>query len=574
MSRVYSIVKYFALFAPLLFIIRCANPVSPSGGPKDEKPPVMTHSEPPLFQTGFKEPRIRIWFDEFITLNKLNDFLLISPPMNEPPEITVRGKMLQIDLPDNLKEETTYNIYFGEAITDITEGNPLTNFSFAFSTGPVIDSLTLAGKVVDAFTQEPVAGAAVMLYTNSNDTVPFDSLPVVVRPEFLTRTLSDGSFRFRNLPDNRFKLFALQDANASLTWDNITEPLGFADSLVRPWYDPEVYSSVAPDTSKAPDSVIIRPVIPELPVIRMFTVRDTLQRRLSAEKTRKGLITVVYKRPLLNPKVRNLPLIDTLEWYIVQESGKSDTLQIWVPQETPDSLFFRITDASNLDDTIAVRMIEGGRKRKNQAKQDSLPPRIQPVYSRKPPVPGQSYHIGFPYPVTRMDTTRNWLFTEGDDTLAMPVVQWNDSVRLKLSVLHTWKQGVRYKIVIPDSVFTDIRGMTHDTLRISFSTRPPEELGSLIMNFSGIAEGERIILELINDKKIIRRRVIDAPGEIKFEYLDPAKYRLRAIFDRNNNGEWDPGSYFDKIQPEEVRYFPKELQVRANWDLSENWKLD
>ena len=65
----------------------------------------------------------------------------------------------------------------------------------------------------------------------------------------------------------------------------------------------------------------------------------------------------------------------------------------------------------------------------------------------------------------------------------------------------------------------------------------------------------------------------NASGKVKFEYLLPGKYKIKIIKDRNHNGKWDTGNYRLKLQPEEVVYFPKEIEIRANWDVEENWAL-
>ena len=124
------------------FLYSCANPVSPSGGPMDEDPPQLVNSEPPLFTKNFNVAKIKITFNEFIQLKDVTNQVIISPPMDEMPDFKVKGKSLIIELNEELKENTTYNIFMGNAVVDLTENNPAANFQYVFSTGDMIDSLS------------------------------------------------------------------------------------------------------------------------------------------------------------------------------------------------------------------------------------------------------------------------------------------------------------------------------------------------------------------------------------------------------------------------------------------------
>ncbi len=54
-------------------------------------------------------------------------------------------------------------------------------------------------------------------------------------------------------------------------------------------------------------------------------------------------------------------------------------------------------------------------------------------------------------------------------------------------------------------------------------------------------------------------------------YLDEKEYYLKVIVDTNGNGVWDTGKFEDMLQPEQVYYYPKEINCRAKWDISETW---
>ena len=158
---------FVALFI-CAFFVQCARRGSPTGGPKDETPPIMQRAEPPQKTVNFKDDEIRIYFDEYIKLEKLRDQLVISPPLDQSSYVIspqgMAAKYINVAFTDTLTPNTTYTLNFGESVVDNNEGNPLSFFSYVFSTGPAIDSLKLRGRISDALLRKPERFVSVMLY--------------------------------------------------------------------------------------------------------------------------------------------------------------------------------------------------------------------------------------------------------------------------------------------------------------------------------------------------------------------------------------------------------------------------
>ncbi len=216
------------IFLLSAFILtRCAKVVAPTGGPKDEKHPLIVKVEPSFNTVNFNSKKINITFNEFIQLKDLNTNLVVSPPLEEKPEITVKGKTLVIELVSELQDSTTYNIYFGNSVQDFNEGNPIENFEYVFSTGDFIDSLSIKGQVVNSYNLLPEEGVFVMLYKDYEDSVPMKQLPVHV-----SKTNKEGFFQINNISNNQFKLFCLRDFNKNYLFDLPNEDIAFIDSLI------------------------------------------------------------------------------------------------------------------------------------------------------------------------------------------------------------------------------------------------------------------------------------------------------------------------------------------------------
>ena len=155
--------KYITvLFIVASFFTSCAKRGTITGGPKDTIAPKIVGSFPENFSTNFKGNEIKINFNELIKVKDITKQLIISPPMKKQPVIVPQGsasKFISIKILDTLQENTTYSFNFGQSISDNNENNPYSQFKYVFSTGSYIDSLTVVGKIKDAYNQKPDAPA-------------------------------------------------------------------------------------------------------------------------------------------------------------------------------------------------------------------------------------------------------------------------------------------------------------------------------------------------------------------------------------------------------------------------------
>ncbi|MCD4696621.1 MAG: Ig-like domain-containing protein [Bacteroidales bacterium] len=593
-------IKYLNIFLNLvlaviisIFAIRCANPGSPMGGPKDTTPPTLLKAEPPLFTKNFTADKIRLYFDEFISLKDVQSQMIISPPMIENPQIRIKGKSVIIEFNEKLKDSTTYNIFLGDAVVDITENNPYSNFRYVFSTGNVLDSMTYKGSVQDAFTLEPVQGTNVMLYLDNNDTIPFDSLPYFIRPFFMSRTNESGEFVFNNLANKSFKIFALEDGNSNLLFDQALERIAFSDSLIKPYYIP---LPTEPDTSLKLDSLSIDTVLlnfsdsldfsgsldfsdsldfkePELLKLCLFEENDSIQKFLKATLAKKNHLVFIFRKPTISPVITPLNLNTNEEWKLEDINKTKDTLTFWIYNNLQDSITFEISDNDIILDTIEVAMVKKS-KRRGEQKEDEKPAVLKVNFAKTPPVPDpeSSIKTSFSYPVASQNL-EGIQFMEDTNMIEMPDLILIDEIRSKAQIKYNWQEATAYSLLFPDSVFTDITGQSHDTLKHSFRVKSIADFGNLFFDISVPESKFNYIFQLLNKEKIITEYIIDTCERLSFKYLLPGDYQVKVIFDRNNNNQWDTGDYIYGIQPEEVRFFDKVITARANWDIEETWDL-
>ena len=557
----------FPLLGLFLFY-GCAQIVAPTGGDKDVAPPTILSEEPANLTTGFDAREVIIGFDEFIQLNKPTEQVIISPPMVPPPDLMLKKRSLIIRFGQELKPNTTYTINFGEAIKDNNEGNILKNYTYVFSTGAVLDSMSVKGKLVDAVTQEPVGNTLVMLYTEGVDSLP----------DYFTRTSEDGRFSIDHVQDRPYTAFALQDQNSNYLFDIPDEMIGFPDSLVIPEV-PE--ASAAVDSLAADSSGAVLDRLDSAPVrfyaMHMFIEEDTTQFLKRAFCEHYGKLVFVYNRPVKRFSAEIGGVSFKRQWALKEYTADRDTVILWTTDMVPDTMYMHSTVDGLVRDTTEIVMkpraakVEstGRGKRASRQKVDfALTLKTDPPNAR-PPAPNAPLMLIWSHPVLNMNLERVVLME--DSVRVRYELTTADTALRSFALRHDWKSGSRYDLHIRDSAFSDLFGLWNDTIDISFIGADDDRYGELSLKISDRPTGQ-LIVELLNASgKVLDRQATASASVIMFTQLDPGNYDLRVIRDMNGNGRWDPGRYSDRLQPEPIRIIQKEIEVRANWNKELEW---
>lgn len=554
----------------MLSFIRCANIVSPTGGPKDTVPPIVLLATPENQSTNFNEKVIHITFDEYVTLNNPNSNILISPPLEENPDYKLNGKSLIIKFKETLKDETTYSINFGESIKDLHEGNIFKDYSYVFSTGENIDSLTIEGKLLQAIDHKPSADYFVMLYCDENDTISLDSLPYLVKPYYITKSDKEGKFKFSGLKDSDYLVFALKDENSNLRFDLPNESIAFLDSLVKPIYNSQATidnDSVNQEVNKT------EPI-----VLYSFLEEDTVQKLLKKEIVEDGLLRFAFNRPAQDVKIEVLEsLPDTFNIYPTY-SANYDTI-LWYFTPNKDSLLFTINYDTLINDTTQMSLqVRKTNTRRGKQENISKSLEIKTNISAGKLTPEQDLILTFKEPITDIMMRDTSLYIVDNDTIINDLHFVKiDSFGLKYKLDKTLVPEKSYKIIVPDSVFYSFKGITNDTTEFSFKVPEISQYGNIFVTVEVPENVPQIIVELLDDKdKLVAKQIVSETQKVEFKYLSPKKYKLKAIIDKDGNGKWSPGNYGKKLLPEDIYFHKDVFDVKANWDidLEETWKFN
>ena len=574
------------LLAAIGFIATyCANPVSPTGGPRDKTPPVITEEVPVNYSTQFNLDRILVSFDEFVQLNDLNNQLIISPLMNEKPDINPKGKAIQIKFNEELKDHTTYTLFFGDAIVDFTEGNPIKGYAYVFSTGDQLDSLSVHGKVLNAFTKEPEADVFVMLYSLTNDSIPIDSLPLLVRPDYVAKTNEKGKFELNNLRDEPYKMFALKDGNRNYKYDSPTELIAFTDEFIEPYFVSkpkrlDIDTSLIADSLQVIDTIkaVEKPPVEEdtkakvIYELLMFEQIDSTQRLIESKIVDDYHLQFILEFPCDSFDLYPADFYADSIWKLVESNTSNDTIDFYILPNCPDTVEMGFSaDGIVLDtlDFIFNEETKNSKRDKQKLKRLNIGQNIKGGKIEL----NQKLFLDFSFPVKEYDFS-NILWIEKEDTLSAPF-KFQDSIGRKLILDKELTEEMDYKLIIPDSVFYSYHGHSNDSLELSFSCRDLEKYGKILMSVELGKPGQNWIIQLTDEKdKLIIQHFINENSNLVFDFLKPGKYMLKAIRDENKNDRWDTGNYIRKQQAENVIYYRSQVEVKANWDLEENWMLE
>lgn len=527
-------------------MVACASRVPPNGGQVDKLPPEISSAEPANFSRNMQSDRITLNFNEFIELKDGGSGIFISPPLRVTPEYLLKGKSLQIRFKEKPDSNTTYTMVLGKSVTDLTEGNKLLDYPYVFATGAVLDTLQISGTVKDAFTRAALKETVVAMYTSTDDSIPQFDLP-----RYFARCDEAGNYTLRNIKAGQYRILAFTDLNNDLKITLPEEKLAFMADR----------SSI--DSAKT-----------SLPEFRLFTEQNGKLKLLRKAYEVPGKVKIKYSLALDSLNIERLKPSEGPSLQYSFKSGQ-DSIGVWVPGEASDSLVLlvravykdqRRTDTLLFSPKRSAKM--GGSRGRSKASADTaLIVKVEPSLKIRQ---RDTLRLRFSAPVERFDTSKA-ISIFGSDSLPYRGFVWSvDKMSAQLNGLVNGKSG---NIRLLRGAFTDIFGRNNDSINLAISYYLPEDLGKLIFNISALPEGD-CVFELVDKSgNVTARRSLKEPQTLIFEGLLPGQYSARLIEDRDANGVWTNGDWKLRRQPEHIHYFGKELNMRADWDLEQEWKV-
>ena len=597
----------------------CARMGQPDGGWYDETPPKVIGASPEDKGVNVTNRKIAIFFNEFIKIDNPTENVVVSPPQLDVPEIKASGKKIIVALQDSLKPNTTYTIDFSDAISDNNEGNPLGNFTYSFSTGEQIDTMEVSGYVIEAETLEPVKGIQVGLYPSNGCIYPDEDCQSQwadsifrTRPFLrVSRTDSRGHFVIKGIANGSYRVFSLQDVDNNYCYSQKSEKVAYNHDIIVPSSKPDVrHDTIWTDTLhiRSITPVNYTHFLPDDIVLKAFTVEQNDRYFLKAERKTAPFFQLffTYGHDSL-PEIRGLNF-DEKDAFIIEPSQKKDTITYWLRDSSlinQDTLYMELkyyitdsigalvltTDSQEIlsKDPYEKRMKriadeekELKKKLEKALKKGETIDSSQYVVKSKPlepnwvlpskMTPENNILVTFKTPILEPDTSKIHLYSKIDSVWyksPFKFVKREDMPRA-YELRGEWKPGLEYSLETDSLAFTDIYGLQSKPFKQGLKVGNMDEFSSLIFTFEGMTDKDIVAL-LVDKGDNVVKKVKAEQGVAEFYYLNAGTYYIRMFIDDNHNGKWDTGDYDLDQQPEEVYYYPKEIECKEKWDLTLSW---
>lgn len=534
------------LFITIQILISCAKIGSPSGGNYDRTPPKLLEANPKHNSTNYKGNEFEIMFDEYIVLANTSEEIIISPPLKNKPTIKSNLKTLSVSWTDTLSDNTTYIFDFGSSIVDYTEGNKLDKFSYSFSTGPYIDTNEYKGRLIEAYSQKPVSNKYVMLYKSEDSSIVSKQ-----KPNYITRTDSNGNYHFRNIAKEKYLILALDDKNQNLLYDLSTEPIAFSNEMI----EATIYSKDSIKNLQSNKTNILYYFEPKDTIINLnaTTIISKYRFQLSFSNSTTDSLELNFVYPNFDSKEDSN--------IFIQYNTTKDTIDVWSLNLPFDSIKLVVRDIG-----LKEEVEQYYNKSENLSKKDT--------FSFITPNPNQKFYsnclIEMPFPIQDSTQTIEALRIISTDTSTIQIKPLLSSP-IFLQIIDPLEQGSTQKIIIPKGQIRNKLGQVNDSLIFNLIIDNESDYGNLLFTINDTSFQDNkyiLVLEDLTGKEIMRKFSVSRE-KVEFKYLNEGNYKLRIIIDRNKNNKWDYGDYYNRILPEEIKYFSKTINIRKNWDIEE-----
>lgn len=584
---------FLLLFLYVMMVSGCANIGNPSGGPRDEDPPIFISADPGQGAVNVSKTRMTLTFNELVNVKDAFSKVVVSPVGKSVPKVTSLGRRVSVQF-DSLQPDVTYTIDFADAIEDNNEANKLRNFSYTFSTGAVLDSMRISGMVLDARNLEPRQEMLVGVTQNLEDSA-FTRLPLLR----VAKTDDRGRFTIRGLKEGKYRVFALGDRDNDYKYANPEEDMAFYDFIVEPSSSREgVTDTIYNSHTGVIDTIVDRTRTIFLPNDILLRTFNSERRSQYLAKSERQDSTKVFLK--FNARADSLPVLDALGYpglmaqAVIERRPENDSLVYWLPAPLVsedsirmEAIYFRTDSTGNLAEvTDTLRLFMPRRKVSKNAKKEQISPQdsIKALQLGMKLLSSGSLDVyaslefEFDTPLERLDPKAFTLEMQVDTVWrrladASGPLMTDSMLPRKYSMQYPWAYGKKYRIRVDTLAATGIYGKSTAPLTQEFSIKKKDEYCSWTCHITGLDPGVPAFVELLNSSDTPVRTEIVNNNQVTFPHLAPGKYYARIYEDINGNGRYDTGDFEAGLQPDLAYYYPKAINIKKNWDKSDDWDV-
>ena len=555
--------KNIFFFVVTSFLIGCAQMSPLTGGYKDTIPPNLIASIPPDNSTNVNPNQFYFAFDELVDASKLQESIIISPFYTGKKEVKYKKNEVLISFDTLFDDNTTYIINFAGGISDVTEGNDLSNAKLIFSTGEYIDSASISGVIYNPNENKRVEGALVGLYQDVDSLDLFHKKPI-----YFTFSDESGKYEINNVKPDKYTIYAFMDENKSFIAEFKNEAFGFYKNTVE----------VNNKTRK---------------IKLNLNKEDLSELRLIRNRSRGNVYEIIYSKKL--EKIRlvedlNLKysLNDNKNVIIYKNPMVTDSLLVIIEafdlsgNTSKDSIYVTFNDENEYKEEFNYTFNSYFKKELEDTINFSINLN-KPVLNRDLnyrfvldtiKIPDSLYFFKLSKELNsfeglfKLNQNISSLFLDNHQNIYSKNLN-NDSL---INLLNRYYQGInRNKIsfMIEKGEVFSIEGDTLDRIKQDFTFNDSDFYGQINGTVFDTLGRKSLVTELISIdfKRVYNNR--DVNPKFNFINIPPGKYYLRIYNDINNNNMIDVGSILYKNPGEEIIYNENEIEIRSNWVIED-----
>lgn len=534
-----------------------------TGGYKDTIPPNLIASIPPENSTSVNPNQFYFAFDELIDASKLQESIIISPFYSGKKEVKYKKNEVLISFDTLFDENTTYIINFAGGISDVTEGNDLSNAKLIFSTGEYIDSASISGVIYNPNENKRVEGALVGLYQDVDSLDLFHKKPI-----YFTFSDESGKYEINNVKPDKYTIYAFIDENKSFIADFKNEAFGFYENTVE----------VNNKTRK---------------IKLNLNKEDLSELRLIRNRSRGNVYEIIYSKKL--EKIRlvgglNLKysLNDNKNVIIYKNPMVTDSLLVIIEafdlsgNTSKDSIYVTFNDENEYKEDFNYTFNSYFKKELEDTINFSINLN-KPVLNKDLnyrfvldtiKIPDSLYFFKLSKELNsfeglfKLNQNISSLFLDNHQNIYSKNLK-NDSL---INLLNRYYQRInRNKIsfMIEKGEVFSIEGDTLDQIKQDFTFNGSDFYGQINGTVFDTLGRKNLVTELISIdlKRVYKNR--DVNPKFNFINIPPGKYYLRIYNDINNNNMIDVGSILYKNPGEDIIYNENEIEIRSNWVIED-----
>ena len=578
-NSIFLVLILLLLFASLF--PRCANIMTPTGGPKDTIPPHLISSNPLNKTLHYHGRQFTFTFDEKIKIKDIKTQLIITPRIDFKYDYKYKKQTVILDFEKDFPDSTTFTFNFRDAIQDLTEGNVTKDNKFVFSTGDKLDSLSIDGYVTKLLTADSLKGITVGLYDVTDTITIFNGSPY-----YFTESDDVGHYSLENLKNGKYRIYAFKDANKNLKLETNNEMYGFMKDTITL------------------DSNIISLNIP------LFNL-DLRPLKLQTALSSGHYFNINYNKYITHYELQ--PIRDSLKIYSNFDKDHK-SIRIYNTFPDLDSLELAVKTYDSLDyflcDTIFAKFKESTRKKEplslkvSPDNSKAVDPEYQgTIEFNKPIVYVNKDSLFIQFDTTKIasfDSDTSLIFnhlrtkatietyinrTTSDSILsrrqrreklqldsAKNALQSDDKTQnIKQQIgkekkpEKTLNKGLQ--LYLGFGAFISIDGDTSAQSGLNYKFINPVDFGSIEGNINTNFNSYTVQL-LSTNQEIIKSSKNDK--HYHFTNIPAGNYKIRVLIDTNNDGVWSKGNMLIGVEPEKIYFFPAIISIRADWHLNQD----